>query len=163
MKKAGITLLLCVSILMFSGCAILNPYEDSFSCPERESGKCVSVEDAYEEALSGNNNGDGYSVTTTTRRGRIIENKGRDTNKPDESSDVELTYQKQMFKKLKGLLEKPTTPLMIPPTVMKVLFLPYKDEDNRLYMTRYVYCIVDKAQWVMGNDLPEGVGINWGN
>lgn len=169
MKKAGIILLLCVSIFMYSGCAVFNPYEDTFSCPEREKGKCVSVEDAYEESLSGKDKGVGCDVTKITRRGRIAESKstsktqkdGNVASKPDEGSGTELTYQKQVFKKLSGLLEKPTTPLMVPPTVMRVLFLPYKDEGNRLYMTRYVYCIVDEAQWVIGNDLPEGVGINW--
>lgn len=171
MKKVRMIFLLCTSILMFSGCAILNPYEGAFSCPDREIGKCVSVENAYEESLSGKDNCAGHSVATTTRRGRVIKTSGRDVAQKDgdsasnldESSNVELTYQKQVFTKLKGLLEKPATPLMIPPTVMRVLFLPYKDEDNRLYMTRYVYSIVDEAQWIMGNDLPEGEGITWGN
>lgn len=170
MKKAGLILLLCVFIFACTGCTVFNPYEDTFACPEREKGKCVSVEDAYNESLQGVDE-TGSCQTKVTRRGRIVEGESTDKSqkdgdsgcKSDEGSNIELTYQRQVFKKLSGLLEKPITPLMVPSKVMRVLFLPYKDEGNRLYMTRYIYCIVDEAQWVIGNKLPEGVGINWEN
>lgn len=169
MKKI-VFVFLCVFIFACTGCGIFNPYEDTFSCPGREEGKCVSVEDAYNESLQDADKPDDVQVKLT-RRGRIVEGKavdksqkdGNGTGKPDASFNTELTYQKQLFKKLGGLLGKPITPLMVPPTVMRVLFLPYKDENNRLYMSRYVYCIVDGAQWVMGNELPEGIGVNWEN
>lgn len=37
-------------MLLMSGCALLNPYESSFSCPESYNGKCVSVQTAYSES-----------------------------------------------------------------------------------------------------------------
>ncbi len=41
--------------LVFSlpGCAVINPYESDFSCPETFHGKCISVQGAYDESLSG--------------------------------------------------------------------------------------------------------------
>ncbi|MBN2570069.1 MAG: type IV conjugative transfer system lipoprotein TraV [Deltaproteobacteria bacterium] len=170
MRKTGLVLL-CTFVFMCTwGCSIFNPYEDTFSCPAREHGKCVSVEDAYNESLQGVDKPDDGQVRVS-RRGRISKDisanksqKGGDgTADTIEQAGTELTYQKKVFKKLSGLLDKPVTPLMIPPTVVRVLFLPYKDEDNRLYMSRYVYCIVDGAKWVMGNKLPEGIGANWEN
>jgi conjugal transfer pilus assembly protein TraV len=37
--------------------------------------------------------------------------------------------------------------------VMRVLTLPYKGDENELYMLRYVYIIVDGPKWVMGDYL----------
>jgi len=45
-KKA----LILAGMLIMSGCALLNPYESSFSCPESYNGKCVSVQTAYSES-----------------------------------------------------------------------------------------------------------------
>ena len=49
MKKA----LIVIGMLTMSGCALLNPYESSFSCPETSNGKCVSVQTAYSESAKG--------------------------------------------------------------------------------------------------------------
>jgi conjugal transfer pilus assembly protein TraV len=44
--------LIAIGMLSMSGCALLNPYESSFSCPEASNGKCVSVQAAYKESSS---------------------------------------------------------------------------------------------------------------
>ena len=166
------TILLWVLIsFVTAGCSIFNPYEEDFACHAgKETGKCVTIKDAYEESLQGKTQS---KVTNdrleVTRRGRLIKkNKtGKVKKEKNESKtgepfrDVEVTYQERAFEKLSRMLEKPKTPLMSPPVTIRVLFLPYKDEANRLYMSRYVYLIVDQAQWVIGGSSPEGVQTPW--
>jgi conjugal transfer pilus assembly protein TraV len=65
----------------------------------------------------------------------------------------EIAYQDELHKKLAGLLAQPTTPVVAPPSVMRVLMLPYKGDENELFMLRYVYIIVDGPKWVMGDYL----------
>ena len=49
MKKLN----LCIVTLMVSGCSLV-PYENEFSCQlEDNYGKCINVESAYEEAVTG--------------------------------------------------------------------------------------------------------------
>ena len=44
---------LCIVTLMVSGCSLV-PYENEFSCQlEDNYGKCINVESAYEEAVTG--------------------------------------------------------------------------------------------------------------
>ena len=172
--RENFMIVLCVLIFfVVNGCAILNPYEENFACQGgKQTGKCVPIRDAYEESLqSQNQDSDTENHSKVTRRGRLI--KDNNINKQKEkgdiseetenlSPDVEITYQERAFKKLSGMLEKPVTPLISPPMVMRVLFLPYKDEENRLYMSRYVYLIVDEPQWVLGGNAPEGSESTWG-
>ena len=166
------TIFLCaLTFFVTTGCAIFNPYEENFSCRAgKETGKCVSIKDAYKESLqNGAQNSDTANQAKITRRGRVFKdnNISKAKEKGDESGteepvrDVEITYQKRAFEKLSRMLERPVTPLMSPPTVMRVLFLPYKDEANRLYMSRFVYLIVDEPQWVIGGSSPEGSETTW--
>lgn len=171
--RHSLTIVLCaLMFFVISGCAIFNPYEEDFACKAgKETGKCVTIKDAYNESLQDETqNRDTENYSKITRRGRVIKDKNRSEPKKGEnetkktgelSPDVEITYQKRAFKKLSGMLEKPVTPLMSPPTVMRVLFLPYKDAENRLYMSRYVYFIVDEPQWVIGGSSPEGDEATW--
>jgi conjugal transfer pilus assembly protein TraV len=51
------------------------------------------------------------------------------------------------------MLKEPNTPLLAAPQVMRVLVLPYRGDQNELYMMRYVYLLTDDPKWVMGNYL----------
>ncbi|ORJ57496.1 TraV family lipoprotein [Geothermobacter hydrogeniphilus] len=126
MKKL---LILIPLALALSGCSVLNPYEENFRCPGGDSGKCIDVTGAYEEAR----NPAGKTASAS-------------------SSD----YEEALYGRVRDLLQAPSTPVVVPPRVMRVLMLPYEGEDNELYMLRYAYIFVDRPRWVLTDPLSRG-------
>ena len=125
---------LCICLLVLtlvSGCAsvkdAVNPYEENFKCRAKDSeGKCVDTPSAYKEA-------------------RLPDN--QNTNSSTSTSQIEA--QNSRYKMLADLLEAPETPVLNPPRILRVLLLPYKGENNELFMTRYAYLEIEPAQWVL--------------
>lgn len=154
-----VRIILLSTVMLFAlsgfGCSsILNPYSSDFSCPKTENGKCVDIETAHEESLA--KTGKKNSETSAIRcDGKDCESKDKadKREKGDKTATPDITYQDELHKKLAGLLAQPTTPVVAPPAVMRVLMLPYKGDENELYMLRYVYIIVDGPKWVMGDYL----------
>jgi conjugal transfer pilus assembly protein TraV len=131
------------------------PYESEFSCPGSFNGKCVTLQSAYKDSLSGNDLApdrkvdDGRDCAGGKCRGG--------TQKIEPASDAEavahVTYKESLFRRFDNLLKEPKTPVVAPPQVMRVLLLPYKGEGNELFMLRYVYFFVDEPKWVLGDSL----------
>ena len=122
---ASILILLCVS-----GCAgvknAVNPYEENFRCKAKDSeGKCLDTPTAYKEARLPD--------------GQVSEN----------SNASQIEAQNSRYKALTDLLEAPETPVLNPPKILRVLLLPYKGENNELFMTRYAYLEIEPSQWVL--------------
>ena len=122
----------CLLVLtLVSGCAgvkdAVNPYEENFKCRAKDSeGKCVDTPSAYKEA-------------------RLPDNQGMDSS----TSTSRTEAQNSRYKTLADLLEAPETPVLNPPRILRVLLLPYKGENNELFMTRYAYLEIEPAQWVL--------------
>mgnify|MGYP003619564083 FL=1 len=125
---------LCICLLVLSlvsGCAsvkdAVNPYEENFKCRAKDSeGKCVDTPSAYKEARLPDNQGTDSSISTSR-----------------------IEAQNSRYKTLVDLLEAPETPVLNPPRILRVLLLPYKGENNELFMTRYAYLEIEPAQWVL--------------
>lgn len=162
MKKA----LILAGMLLMSGCALLNPYESSFSCPESYNGKCVSVQTAYSESS-------GLSVKAKDAvADQLYENCGTESENPgacaesgkesaganssSKENDALTKYRAALFDKFTGLLKEPVTPVVAPPKTMRVLLLPYTGQDNEFYMLRYVYFFVDEPRWLLGDTVTSG-------
>ncbi len=162
MKKA----LILAGMLLMSGCALLNPYESSFSCPESYNGKCVSVQTAYSESS-------GLSVKAkdvvadqphencapdTENPGACAESgkESAGTNSSSKENGALTKYRAALFDKFTGLLKEPVTPVVAPPKTMRVLLLPYTGQDNEFYMLRYVYFFVDEPRWLLGDTVSSG-------
>jgi len=133
--------------VLLGGCSILNPYKSEFTCPQKENGKCVGVETAYDESLQKKNKDGGLEPATKN-------SPGKESTRP--AQKVNLLYQEEVYRKLTGLLRDPVTPLVAPPRIMRVLLLPYKGEGGELFMPRYVYFMADDPRWIMGGYLKEG-------
>ena len=123
---ASILILLCVS-----GCAgvknAVNPYEENFRCKAKDSeGKCLDTPTAYKEA-------------------RLPD--GQLSEATPNTSQIEA--QNSRYKALTDLLEAPETPVLNPPKILRVLLLPYKGENNELFMTRYAYLEIEPSQWIL--------------
>ena len=105
----------------------MNPYEENFHCKAKDSdGKCLDTPTAYKEArLPG----------------------GQLSEATPNTSQIEA--QNSRYKALTDLLEAPETPVLNPPKILRVLLLPYKGENNELFMTRYAYLEIEPSQWVL--------------
>ncbi|MCS7215859.1 MAG: TraV family lipoprotein [Thermodesulfovibrio sp.] len=123
------------------GCAsIMNPYHEDFTCPVMESGKCVPIQQAYQESLS-----KGHILSLDDKGNR------KDVSQP-EFSPLEDVYKDALFLKLSQLLKDPKTPILAPPKIVRIMILPYQDATGKeFYSARYVYTIVDEPQWILQN------------
>lgn len=113
----------CKSLLILAGCAIvlsacsplktaINPYEENFKCRAKDNeGKCVDTPTAYKDA----------------RYPAIAENADPAAN------DAKQEVQDNRYKILVDLLQEPKKPLLQPPTILRVLLLPYKGEDETVH------------------------------
>jgi conjugal transfer pilus assembly protein TraV len=122
-------ILLLGLVLLLAGCSVMNPYEEDFKCPQTDDGKCVDVETAYYESK-------GFIGQTASAN----------------STD----YEQALYGRMTDLLQAPSTPVVVPPKVMRVLMLPYEGEDSELYMLRYAYIFVDRPRWVLTDPLKGG-------
>lgn len=162
---------------LLCGCALLNPYESEFNCPDSFKGKCTSVRQVYMEDSAGAppNKVEKYVAKprcTTTYSG--TEGEGLVTtcsdpvpadrdkvtaetpSTPVSGNDEETNfnrYRSSLYDRFNGLLKEPQTPIVAPPKVMRVLLLPYTGQDNEFYMLRYVYFFVDKPRWILGDSV----------
>lgn len=125
-------ILACLTVLaLVSGCAgvkdAVNPYEENFRCKAKDSeGKCLDTPTAYREA-------------------RLPDGQANEAT----SNATQVEAQNSRYKALTDLLEAPETPVLNPPKILRVLLLPYKGENNELFMTRYAYLEIEPSQWVL--------------
>lgn len=126
MKRSVVLLSL---VMMLTGCSVFNPYEEDFKCHKTDDGKCVDVEAAYYESK-------GLNGST--------------------ASAIESEYKTALYNRVSDILHAPSTPIVVPPKVMRVLMLPYEGEDSELFMLRYAYIFVEKPHWVLTDPLKGG-------
>ena len=155
MKAKG---LLIIMALLCSGCSWLMPYEEDFACRLKDNyGKCVSVEEAYEEAVTGESQGEFLRKSDYEEEENSDSETGTTANHSTEKQTNKefTTYRQNMYNELSELIEDPITPMLKPPKTIRTLILPYsaKNEKVRLFMPRYVYSIVDDPRWVLGEYL----------
>ena len=151
MKMVRFSILLA-AVIIISGCSVLNPYRSKFTCPQKENGKCVSVDVAYDESLKKGKDGKNQGAFTATESAAPEKTKG-EGSAPRGAS----LYREEVNRKLSGLLREPVAPLVTPAQVVRVLLLPYRGEGGELFMSRYVYFFADEQRWIMGDYLQEGM------
>ncbi len=136
-----LAILLCLGL---SSCAtmkdIVNPYDEEFHCRAKDTeGKCVDTPTAYQDArypqpiAEPQSTADGKTPVAPVS--------------PLKASKDEAKA--NQYRTISELLDKPETPMLNPPKILRVLILPYKGEKNELFMTRYAYLEIEKASWVL--------------
>lgn len=155
-------------LTLLSGCAkIVNPYEEDFKCRTRDdTGKCIDTPSAYQEARWPETTDDTVTVCTNSEGDKVpcpdkdkavTTTEGITITKVSKTNINQLTAQNSRYKALTELLEEPDRPMLEPPKIMRVLMLPYKGENDELFMTRYVYLKLKESQWVL-TDISEQKG-----
>lgn len=146
MKHYKSLLILMSAAIAFSACTPLqdavNPYEENFKCrASADDGKCIDTPTAYKLARYPDPDVD-------------MALEGYPNAQLDRMNIKKLTVQGQRYKTLTGLLQQPKKPLLQPPKILRVLLLPYKGENEELFMTRYVYVKIEDSKWIL-TDLAE--------
>lgn len=167
-------------LFALSGCAALgsmmSPYSEKFSCKNSDHGQCIHPEKAWADAVAGRPSKSDPAVTND--RKLLV---------PDQTAmAVSATVKEQMPDKSMNLSGKPkrpeqgvttvpakpgsadtsglavgnSTPMLKPSRTLRTLILPYADRQrpDRLYMARYIYSIIDRPAWVVGDYLVEPGG-----
>ena len=156
---------LTLLVMTLSGCsALVSPYSSTFQCPETDKGKCVSVQTAYRESID--NPLVKEDLNSSTRKvvkndkppcetcGEKEENKeeSQPETTPTVSASTDNTkyrYQDALYRKLASLIRQPSTPVVVPPDVIRVLILSYTGSDNELFSYRYVYFFATDPKWII--------------
>jgi len=63
--------------------------------------------------------------------------------------DTMYQYQDVLYRKLASLIRQPSTPVVVPPDVVRVLILSYTGSDNELFSYRYVYFFATDPKWII--------------
>ena len=113
---------------------MLNPYNEDFNCRAKDdAGECIDTPTAYQKAR--------FPETTTEVQS-------------GPSNDLNQKIQDNRYRALADLLQEEKKPLLLPPKILRVLLLPYKGEDEELFMSRYVYLKIEDSKWIL-TDLAE--------
>jgi len=152
------TAILLLSLALLPACtaigSAMSPYSEKFSCKNSDHGQCIHPERAYADAVSGRTSKSDPKVTNG--RKMAASNTAIASPRPKGTSGTPyLGYRDSIYQELKGLVEAPVTPMLRPGRTIRTLILPYADRQrpDRLYMPRYIYSILDKPQWVVGDYL----------
>lgn len=140
------------------------PYEDDFSCRKRDNyGKCISVEKAYEEAVTKVSQGEPMEPASEQDDDDDYRGGSSRSSKPEvavslpqanPSNIAKRQYKDALYKELSHMIEDPRTPMIKPPKTMRVLILPHSSSsETNVYMPRYIYTIIEPSRWVVGDYL----------
>ncbi len=142
MKRIDLAIVILSASLLFEGC-FLNPYKSDFQCPKTETGECVSVRSAYDKSVDdGRNKSEGSSM-------KDLMNDAGSSKAPQPKKSTVSLYQDALYSKMTGLLNDPVTPMIAPPSVLRVLIFPYRGDGNRLFMPRFAYIMLEDPRWIL--------------
>lgn len=154
-RAAAMTLALPV-LGALGGCAtlgsVMSPYSEKFSCKNDDHGQCIHPDKAYADAVAGVAS---KSDPAVTRDKKLLPDGKQARGSVMSASGAFEGYRDSVYRELQGLIEQPVTPMLKPPRTVRTLILPYADRQrpDRLYMPRYVYSLVERPQWVVGDYL----------
>jgi conjugal transfer pilus assembly protein TraV len=164
LKHSTICSLLALLAVSTTGCGFLNPYKSEFACGDGThsfNGNCESVEDAYNDSVKGI---DARQLDPKWKEKRAQwEKKNKDLvdlrkQIDDAAPNVHeaIGYREALFNEMKGVLQAPETPLLVPPTPVRILVLDsVGGEEGALYTSpHYVWVILDKPKWSL-KKIPE--------
>lgn len=73
--------------------------------------------------------------------------------KPDMPASQESMYAAEKQKEVLGIIRTPPAPIRTQGSIMRVLFLPYVDENGVLHGPSYKFVKMDDGQWILGEYL----------
>ncbi|WP_171899162.1 TraV family lipoprotein [Sphingobium sp. RAC03] len=170
--------LLVLPLLALPGCAtmgsVMSPYSEKFSCKNSDHGQCIHPDQAYADAVAGRASKSDPAVThdrkllapdKKARAHGMAKGDAIATATPSAMARPgQVATPSAMARPGQGhvgvLIEDSGSPMLRPSRTIRTLILPYADKQrpDRLYMARYVYSIIDRPAWVVGDYLVEPGG-----
>lgn len=149
LSRAGV---LSLALLGGAGCSTVLPYESEFACKTQDYGKCIHPENAYREAIEATEANAG--AIGAVDDGRAKRGKQARTTLASASTGYD-GYRQAVYTELAAMIEAPVTPMVAPAKTIRTLILPYADDarEQRLYMPRYVYSVLEPPKFVLGDYL----------
>ena len=140
--------LLAVTVLVtLAGCNYLMPYKEDSSCQFNDLGRCLPIDKAYEEAVTGTDqkgtkvNGEDETITQ-------ISNTSSTVQIPIDRAQI--TRMDATYHNIQTLVQNARTPLLRQAVVRRVLVLPYQSSDAmQWYEPRHIYYIEKQPQWLL--------------
>ena len=157
--------LLVLPLLALPGCAtmgsVMSPYSEKFSCKNSDHGQCIHPGQAYADAVAGRASRSDPAVTHDRKLLAPDKKRARGVDiVPARAMATPSAMAQPSQGHVGALIEAPGTPMLRPSRTIRTLILPYADKQrpDRLYMARYVYSIIDRPAWVVGDYLVEPGG-----
>lgn len=136
-KYLSLTGLLC----FLGACSsTFSSYDSSFSCKNSDHGGCEHPGTAYQKALQ------------ETEKTAVPHEDSESVLEENGQAGSYEGYKGAVYKELQALIESPGTPMVAPAKTVRTLILPHtdrRDGDQRLYMPRYIFSVVDEARFVL--------------
>ncbi len=148
----------CSAAFLLSGCGIFAPYDSKFQCERsRDFGKCTDVQGAYSDALGGDMDAAHPIEEPNTSKKKSKKGDTEEmvrTREDDALARANFNrYKSAEYGEMANLIEKPITPVVAPPKVLRSLVVAYATPERTLYLPRYVYFFVSEGNFVMGDYL----------
>ncbi|SHN89537.1 hypothetical protein BHECKSOX_2008 [Bathymodiolus heckerae thiotrophic gill symbiont] len=158
MKHLNIAIMVLTTLLVQS-CSVM-PYQEESSCKFNNLGKCLPIDKAYEEAITGIDQG-GKKVNgevedaTDNLFWSANNDKIADISKLRSSKADKESYQSAIYQKMQKLVDQKEMPILAPAVVQRVLILPYRSNDSKVWNeARHIYYIEELPRWTLDGYAP---------
>lgn len=165
-RRSTCPALAIAALSLLNGCttigSMMSPYSEKFSCRNRDHGQCIHPDRAYADAVAGVSSHSDPAVTHDKAMLKDRASTGDATAPAAPQAKTQgkkpapyLSYRDSLYREMQGLIEAPETPMLRAGRTVRTLIMPYADRErpDRLYMPRYVYSILERPQWVVGDYL----------
>jgi conjugal transfer pilus assembly protein TraV len=151
-------------VLSLGGCAgfgsMMSPYSGRFSCKNDDHGQCVHPDQAYADAVAGVPSKSDPAMLNGRSGSREHDHRQPLRRRATGRGGVSGSGKPGAYRELGSLIETPAAPMLQPARTVRTLVLAYADRQrpDRLYMPRFVYSVLDRPTWTIGDTLVQTSG-----
>ena len=149
---------LFLTTTVFGACSLLAPYDQTFMCSSTDDyGRCIGVEQAYDEAIGGAAPAPAVTATTLDPAEREVGYAPPPATFGATLDSARNSYKAAEYREMQKLIEQPVTPLVKPPKVLRTLIVAYPAGTTTLFSPRYIWYFANDGRFVIGDYLNQEV------